>query len=127
MAKWIFTDPSGATPSTYTFDVNPQTDDVPPFRKTILYENTSAPDGKALVFEGRDEVRKGKFSGVIFTEAEYNTFVSWWEKRNQIDVTDDLARERTIIIESFSPKRRRSVHFPWCHDYELTYTIVDWS
>lgn len=122
VVRWTFTDPS--TSDSWTFDVNPTEDNTPGFKKGMTYGKTTA--GKTLVFEGQDEIRQGGFSGHITTEAEYNTLYTWWEKRNQIQMADDLGRQSTIIVDSFTPKRQRSHRFPWKHSYDVTYTIISW-
>jgi hypothetical protein len=124
VVRWTFEDQ--ATLETYTFDVNPKEDDTPGYSKNFKFTNTSAPDGKVLVFEGRDQPREGGFSGTVLTEAHFNALHTWWDKRNQILLTDDLGRSYSIIIKSFRPKRRRSQNYPWRHDYEVDYVVVDW-
>lgn len=123
--RWIFHDPSGATPDA-EFAFNPSDFNGPNYSKTFTFENTAAPEGKTLIFEGRDQPQKISFNGTVYTEAEYNKFVLWWNKRNQIEIIDDLSRTFTVIMETFTPKRRKAYHFPWCHDYEATATVVDW-
>lgn len=125
VVRWEFQDQS--TLETWSFEVNPSEDGTPGYEKTFQYTNTSAPDGKVIVFEGRDAVRRGSFKGTILTQAQYNTLLSWWQKRNQIQVTDDLGRSYSIIVETFMPTRRRSMHYPWRHDYEMAYVVVDWA
>lgn len=122
VVRWVFTDPSDS--STWTFEVNPSDENFPGYEKRFVYQHTTAPDGIVLTFEGAAQVRKGSFSGVLTTESEFNTFYSWWDKRNQIQITDDLGRTQTVIIESFKPKRKRSHHHPWMHTYEISYSVV---
>lgn len=123
VTKWTFTDP--VTSAGYTFIINPSEGGSPSYEKNIQYQNTAAPDGKVLSFEGRDNPKRLEFSGVLFTEAEYDAFVEWWDKRYQVVITDDLGRTFTILIESFVPKRERAVHSPWKHSYDVIATIVD--
>lgn len=125
VVRWLFEDP--VTLDSYEMEVNPSSGGSPNYTKKITYENTSAPDGKVIVFEGRDEVRKLEFSGTILTEAQFNAFVTWWEKRYQVSVTDDLGRVFSIILESFDPTRERAIHYPWKHSYRVNATIVDWQ
>jgi hypothetical protein len=124
VVRWTLQDLS--TLETYQFPVNPREDDTPGWEKNFQYTNTSAPDGRVIVTEGRDNVRRGGFSGIIYTEGQYNALYSWWDKRNQLQLTDDLGRSHKIILESFRAKRKRSFQHPWRHDYEVTYVIVDW-
>lgn len=122
---WVFTDL--VTNETYNLPVNPNEGGSPSYRKSITYQNTAAPDGKVLMFEGRDDPKQSSFSGVLLTEGQYNAFVEWFEKRHQIQITDDLGRTFTCYITSFDPKRRRSALHPWKHDYTCEYTIIDWA
>ena len=123
--RWIFSDP--VTLATYNFEINPSEGGSPSYNKTFVYRSTSAPDGKVIVFEGREAPKTLEFSGVLLTEAHFNAFVEWYNKKYQVQVTDDLGREFSIIIESFVPKRERAVHSPWKHSYSVRATIVDWA
>jgi hypothetical protein len=124
VVRWVFEDPN--TLDTYEFAINPSEGGSPSYDKTISYQATSAPDGKLVSFEGRDQPQTIEFSGVLFTEAEYNAFVEWWDKRYQVQVTDDLGRSFYIQINSFTPTRKRAIQHPWKHDYTVTATVVDW-
>lgn len=126
VVRWTFTDASLATPETYTFEVNPVEGGTPTRKKTITYQNTAAPDGKTLIFEGRDEVQQFRFTGVLLTQTHYEAFLEWYEKRHQILVTDDLGREFWIYITSFEATRQRAVHYPWKHSYTVEATVLDW-
>lgn len=126
---WRFYDPIGvgaSGPITYLLPVNPNDGGSPSFKKTVTYQSTSAPDGKTLVFEGRDEVQTLEFSGVILTEDQYYAFIDWWRKRHQIHITDDLGRQFWAYITSFEPKRVRAQSHPWKHTYSASATVVDW-
>lgn len=126
---WRFHDPIGngtSGPETYILPVNPNEGGSPGFKKTINFQATSAPDGKTLMFEGRDEVQTLEFSGVILTEAQYNAFIYWWKKRHQIHITDDLGRQFWAYITMFDPKRERAHNYPWKHSYTAAATVVDW-
>jgi hypothetical protein len=124
IVRWTFEDPS--TSEVYVFPINPSDGGSPSYEKNFVYENTSAPDGKVIVFQGRNNPVKGTFSGTILHKEQYDAFVDWFNKKNQIYITDDLGRNFSIIIESFKPSRQRAVHFPWKHSYQVDYTIVDW-
>jgi hypothetical protein len=124
VVRWTFDDPVNL--DSYTFDVNPNEGGSPALQKAFQYSNTSAPDGKTVVFEGRDQVQKIEFSGVILEESHYTAFETWWNHRNQILLTDDLGRQFYIVIESFSPTRKRSALHPWKHEYKISATVVDY-
>lgn len=122
---WVFTDPTDA--STYEFPINPNADGSLQYEKQINYKNTTAPDGKTLIYEGLDQPKATSFSGTILTEDQYNAMVLWFNKRHQIQLVDDLGRIFMIYITGFKPQRKLSRTYPWRHDYTVDYTIVDWS
>lgn len=124
VVKWQFHDPS--LPETYVFEINPNEDGLPGYRKNYSYQGTSAPNGKVLLFEGREDPRRGQFSGVTLSQAQHEAFIYWYEKSNQIQVTDDLGRTFTIVIESYEPTRRWTKSHNWKHDYTMSYIVVDW-
>jgi len=124
VVRWKFDDLT--TLATYTFEINPASGGSPSFEKNLVYENTLAPNGHALIYEGQDPVRELTWEGVILTQTHYQTYVDWWDKRHQIKLTDDLGRQYVIYIKSFQPKRERAVHYPWKHSYTVTAVILDW-
>lgn len=123
VVRWTFYDGT----DTYTFEINPDTGGSPAYAKTITSQSTLAPNGKTLVFEGTDQVPKFEFSGTILTEAHFNAFLEWWDKRRQIQVTDDLGRQFWIYLETFTPTRVRAVQHPWKHSYQVSAVILDWA
>lgn len=122
--KWKFDDLTDS--STYTFEINPNEGGSPQYKKTIQTANTAAPDGKTLIFEGRDEAQQLTFSGTILSQAQYDAMVTWFNKRHQVRITDDLNRAYMVYITSFEPKRVRAVHYPYKHTYTVNYIVVDW-
>lgn len=124
VVRWTFFD--AVTSSTYTFAINPREGGAPERNKQLVYQNTAAPDGKTLILEGRDEVQKLEFSGVILEQAEYDAFNTWYEKRHQVKVTDDLGRQFWVYLTSFKPKRERAASHPWKHTYTVSATILSW-
>lgn len=125
VVRWRFDDPS--TLESYTFSINPKAGGSPAYQKQFQYRNTSAQGGKVLVFQGRDEPQKLTWDGTILDQASLDAHVTWFNKKNQIQVTDDLGRSFFIIIESFTPKRERAASSPWKHSYTLNATIVSWA
>lgn len=124
VVKWTIEDPVDL--ELVEFEINPSEGGVPDMTKNISTLVTAAPEGRALAFEGRSEVAKGRFSGVILTEDEYNFFVYWYEKRHQVYLTDDLGRVQTVYFTNLQLTRKRAVQFPWKHDYTMEFIILDW-
>lgn len=122
---WVLSDPT--TLASYSFEVNPNSQQGPSYHKNFSYTSTAAPDGKTLVFEGMDQPLKIDVSGVLLTENQYTTLITWWNKRNQIQLTDDLGRSWFVIIESFEPKREKtSRNYPWRMTWSMSLTVVSW-
>lgn len=124
VVRWIFYDPG--TSQTYTMAINPKEGGTSGYKKVFTFANTSAPDGKTLVFQGRPEVGTLEFTGTIFEQTELDAFVLWWTKQNQIVITDDLGRSFSVVIQEFIPKRIRAQQHPWKHTYSIKAVIVDW-
>ena len=90
VVRWTFYDPGSN--ETYTFHINPNEGGSPPYKKNFMYHTTAAPDGKTLIYQGRPEIQNLEFSGVILEQGHFDAFVTWWQKQNQIRITDDLGR-----------------------------------
>lgn len=125
VTKWLIEDPAAA--DTYSFNINPSEGGSPGYQKNITEENTTAPNGKTLLWEGLDEPQTLEFEGTILEQVQYDAFVDWFQKRRQVRLTDDLGRVYWVYITSFQPKRERAFHYPWKHSYTMTCTILSWT
>lgn len=123
VTKWQFWDPIAS--ETYVFPINPNAGGTPTRAKSLAIEKTAAPDGKAILFEGREDPRKISVSGAILEEAELNAFYAWYDKRHQVRLTDDLGRQFWVYITNFSATRDRRQSHPWHHSYQMEMTILD--
>lgn len=124
VVKWKFNDTVAA--QIYTFEINPSDGGSPSYKKNITFKNTAAPNGRTLIFEGRDEPVTFSFSGTILTQTQFEAFETWFLKRRQIIVTDDLNRSYSVYITSFDPKRVRASTAPWKHTYTCEAISLDW-
>jgi len=124
LVRWTFQDQAAST--SYTFAINPDAGGTPDYKKKMTYQNTTAPNGKTLIFEGSREVRTLEWSGTIIEQAHLEALQTWWDKERQILLTDDLGRQFWIFITEFTPKRVRNSQRPWKHTYSMKATIVDW-
>lgn len=125
VVRWTFEDPTVG--ETYTLDINPREGGTPARSKNIAYAATAAPDGKVLMFEGRENPPGFEISGTILTEEQLTAFQHWYDKRHQIRVTDDLGRQTWVYITAFEPKRAWAVNHPWRHSFTMRATVLDWS
>lgn len=124
VVKWTFLDPTDS--STAQFDINPNEGGSIQYSKNITAHSTLAPGGKTLLFEGAQQAPEITFSGTILTQNMYDMMVLWFNKRHQIQLTDDLGRVMIIYITKFEPKRERARSYPYKHSYSCGATIVDW-
>jgi hypothetical protein len=122
VVRWVFTEP--ATSDTYTVEINPNDGGTPGVAKSFQFSDTCAPDGQTVVFEGRDKPQTMDLSGVILHETHLQALYEWTQKRNPIVIKDDLLREFTVVIEEFTPTRKRSALYPWKHEFRLKATLL---
>lgn len=125
VVRWEFYDPDNN--NTYVMHINPRDGGSPNMEKTVAYTSTSAPDGKAIIYEGQDKPLTLEWEGVILVQAHYNALENWYRKRRQIRLTDHLGRVFWIYIQSFKPTHRRSNQYPWKHDYTMSAMVLDWT
>ncbi len=123
VVRWLFEDL--VLTESYTFEINPTEGGSLAYEKSVSQSTTSAFDGKVIAFEGQDKPLSSSFTGTILTQAGYDAMVTWFNKRHQIKLTDDLEREFMIYITKFVPKRVRSALYPWKHTYQVDYIILD--
>ena len=124
VVRWILTDP--VTLDTYEFPINPSDGGSPDYKKNINYVNTAGPSGNVLMFEGRDAPKQYTVTGTILEQSHYEAMITWFNKRYQLTLTDDLGRSFEIYITGFTPRRVRSALYPYKHAYTMAYTELDW-
>lgn len=125
MARWIFADIGGG--ETYTLDVNPNAGGSPTFAKAMTYASPSGPNANVVKFEGRDAPLNYAISGTVLTEAQYTAFNSWAAKKNQIKITDDLAREFWVRILGLTWTRAQTRQHLWRHTFSMQCEELDWA
>lgn len=125
VVKWTLYDP--VLTETYAMEINPSEGGSPQRRKSVNTKATAAPDGKLLVFEGRDDPQELEWKGVILSQDHYEELNSWFDKRRQVMLTDDLGREFWVYITHFEARRQRAIHYPYKHEYTMRALILDWS
>lgn len=124
VVRWQFFD--GSDDTTVVADLNPDAMTMPTLSKTMTYTNTAGPGGNVLAFEGRDQVTKGSFAGTILTQAHYDQLVDLYNRRHQLQLTDDNTNVYTIYITDFQPTRVRVASNPNKYTYTINYIILDW-
>ncbi len=123
--RWLLFDTS--TEEFYAFEVNPNAGGSPALKKNILTEDTTAPDGKILVYEGSDDPRTFEFSGVLLSQDQYDTMTEWYEKKHQVVLRDDLGRYTYVYLADFQPRRAGLSHHTYRHTYTCRVVELDWQ
>lgn len=124
VVRWIFLDLTDST--TATFEINPNDGGSPTYEKNVTSTSTLAPGGKTLLSEGSEKQKEISFSGIVLNSTMYDFMVTWFTKKHQIRLTDDLGRVMMIYITKFEPKRIRRASHPYYHTYTVTAQILDW-
>lgn len=125
VVKWIFDDP--VTTDQYIFSVNPNAGGDPQYKKNITQQSTVAPGGLTLLSEGADTPLTLSWSGTIIDIAQHQTYITWWQKRYQIQLTDDLGRVFMIYIQNYSPTRARAANLTYKNTYTVDAIVVSWA
>lgn len=122
---WVFYDP--VEDETYSFEINPNEGGTPERTKNLTYQATAAPNGRVIAFEGMDAPEEINVSGTLLSQDQFDALNSWYDKRNQIQLTDDLGREFWVYIKSLRLQRVRSINYPWRHSFDITMMVLDWE
>jgi hypothetical protein len=124
LVRWTFYDIVDDV--TYVFEINPSDGGTPAYKKHVTYTNTTAPNGKTLMFEGSREAQVLEWTGTILEQTHLEALAAWWSRSHQLRLTDDLGRTFYIVITDFEPKRIRNAQRPWKHTYTMRATVVNW-
>jgi hypothetical protein len=121
---WTLTDNSTGTPVVLEMVVNPNEFDPPNRRANIKEEMAVAANGAPVLFQGRDQVRRGSMTGLVNSSQQFSDLDIWASKWYPLVLTDDLNNSWIIIITEITWKRlRRAVH-PHRYDYTIEFLVV---
>ncbi len=121
VVRWTLWDPVLGT--TLQFPINPAESYLPQREKEMTTEQTTA--GLLVAFEGQETPSEFKFSGTFLDQASYDFMVTWFDKRYQLRLTDDLGNQFWVYLKSFLPQRKRSSNYSWAFTYEGIAVIMD--
>lgn len=121
VVRWTLWDPVLGT--TLEFPINPAESYLPQREKAMVTEQTTA--GLLVAFEGEEVPKEFNFSGTFLNEASYDFMTTWFNKRYQLRLTDDLGNQYWVYLKSFSPRRKRSSNYSWAFTYEANAVIMD--
>lgn len=118
--RWVFQDVHATPDEVYHFPHNPERM-TPPFgKKRLAYAATTAVNGQKIAFEGNAPPAEWKFTGTTLTQAHYDALTRWFNKKVRIWITDHYGRAWLCYLSEFSATPRRTVNYPYRHDYEMT-------
>ena len=123
MAAWTLTDNSTGSPDILTFAINPNAFNPPGRNSNIITEQTSAPNGQNLIFQGRDKTKESTFSGAVLTQSFYSDLDIWKDKFYPLVLTDDQGSTWDIIFRTWSWTRLHRTN-AWRYDYSATVLVL---
>lgn len=106
-----------------TFEINPSDTNEISRTKSVLYKNT-LPSMKSLIYEGNGPEKTFSWTGTTLTQSQYEAFIEWYNKEEQVRLMDDLGRIYMIYITDLEPKRERSPLYPWKHSYRMQAVVL---
>jgi hypothetical protein len=121
-SRWTFKDLS--TGQVYQFVINPNEGGSLSVEKEVSRVSAIGPNRISTLSEGRSTPGVLEFSGVILSQAHYESFEVWAWKKTLLELTDDLGRVFQGVVSAFSPQRQRRGSNPWFHTYSARFTPV---
>lgn len=100
--RWTFQSTAG----TFTVPINPDSAKEPGVKKTVSEQATVG--SETVIFGGADPVRTIEFGGKMLSNDHYDAFETLAAAGEEIIVTDDMGRSRTIYITEFTADRVRA-------------------
>lgn len=121
--RWALYDPHNG--ESWIMPINPREMSSPFPEKAVSLRQTTAIDGRALLFEGSSTVPDWTFSGRILTADHYAQLLYWSQKRNRITITDHFGRIIPCYLLKFDPTPKRAINRYWSHDYTMTAMVLE--
>lgn len=126
VVRWQIYDPD--LDETWVFPMNPKSGALPDRVKNIAEQAVSASDvNHVLLFEGQDSPAKLAWDGTILTEDFYDAMLDWFDKRRQVQLTDDLGHVWWVYLTKFTPARVNKHNYPWAMTYQAECLVIDWA
>jgi len=102
--RWTFHDP--ITSETFTFAINPNAMTGIGEQRTLTHSRNRY---GVTSTEGTKRERELTFSGVVRSQAFYDSLVEWVDKRNAVIVTDHVGRQFRVYLTEFIPTDRSPI------------------
>lgn len=119
--KWTLTD--AIVGDSYTFSANPNSDEED-YEKNLQFEAVVVPGALPLLYEGQDNPTSITLSGTFLSQTQHQTFVSWFNRRHQVLLTDDRGYGRYIYIYRYQATRKPSNLYKWRYDWTMTAYLI---
>ena len=124
MARWQLDDYSTGSQVNITFDINPNTADLPNHDANFTTSATVAPNGQHIRFMGKDPAPTLSFGGAINTQSFYTTLNTWSQKRYPLVLTDDLGQSWDVLVKEWTFTRLHRHSHPWRIDHSATFEVL---
>jgi hypothetical protein len=121
---WTLTDYSTGSPEVFAFPINPNEFSPPGRQANIATELGTAPNAAPIIFQGRDQITRGSFAGVVNTEDFYLNLRDWLNKWYVLELTDDQGRTWDILVTQVEWTRIRRANNQWRFDYGVDFIGV---
>jgi hypothetical protein len=108
VTRWRLYDPF--TTDEFVFPRNPEEDGEPSDELPFTTQPTTAADGTSYFFAGVPKARERTWTFKILSKSERDAWRAWIgvSKPYQVKLTTDLGDEVWIIIDKWTPKRKRT-------------------
>jgi hypothetical protein len=109
---------------TASWPTNPSEGGEPSRRKSLSIIETTASDGRTIVFEGTPPPLEFEFRLTVLSLTERDFWVEWFSKPYQVQYTSDLGEQYWIYFDRLDMSRKRAINRPFkadmtAHAYEL--------
>lgn len=108
----------------WTVPINPREMSSPFPEKAVSVHQTTALDGRALLYEGSTPPPNWTFSGAILDWDHYWRLQVWSGKSNRIRITDHFGRHLWCYLLKFDPEPVRAPNRYWRHNYTMSALVL---
>lgn len=110
---------------TYEFPTNPTELQETYAQAAVTADATTAYDGLMMVWEGERRPDIWTIKGEVFQRIDHDALAYWSSINQRLWVTDEFGRTVLAKITSFKAIRKRSIDYPWRHEYTMTFDVLD--
>ena len=122
LVRWTLEDPELG--ETFDFPVNPREAGEPERAKNM--NGTTSTQGAHVRFQGRDQMPKSQFSGVILSEQHDKFLNDWYDTPHVVIITNHLGQQFRAVLVRLQIVRRNRINNPWSATFTAEYEHYGW-